>query len=351
MRPHLTCVLLTAALTACAPQASPLFDSMLVVYDSDPPAFLELNDTLAPVRDIPFSVPPGCDIAALRAAPDQPILAIELSCAFGPAVLLLDTRTGEATQPVTNSDSHFLAWEPNGRAIYLRVNSINGPRIVRQEVGGPQHSVPISELTYDLAPGPVGAGFLFALSRGMGLGSEMWLGSPDGGALKQLAVDASSYLALARWSPDGQDIAYIRIPDSPTPFPNGELWVMHADGQAARKLADADAGHGFAPAWSPDGSRLAFVGRENAHDAEADLSDERLNSNLYIVGVNGGTPMQITRFESARVESPVWKPGAEVIAFSARVDDRMTVYVVDVTSGRMQRVDIASVCCPAWIRE
>ena len=66
--------------------------------------------------------------------------------------------------------------------------------------------------------------------------------------------------------------------------------------------------------------------------------------------------MALRRFRSptlrgARVEAPVWKPDADVIAFGARLDDRMTVYVVDLIAGSLQPIPIESICCAAWLRE
>ena len=91
-----------------------------------------------------------------------------------------------------------------------------------------------------------------------------------GKAVEQLYADPFHYISFARYSPDGRQIAFIKIPDTQTPFTVGELWVMNSDGSNARKLADADAGHGYAANWSPDGKQIAFVLRENPDDERAD---------------------------------------------------------------------------------
>jgi Tol biopolymer transport system component len=339
------------AASACAPTHTSPNKPVLYVYRLDPPAFLELDTAWKQVREIPFVIPQGCDLGGVHAAPRGPRLAIELACPFGPAVLFLDVQTGTVGQPITDSDSHFLAWEPDGQAIYLRINSINRPRIIRLALAGDQDEVPVSELTYDLAPAPAGDEFLYALSRGMGLGSEMWLARRNGRVIQQLSSDPSNYLALARWSPDGERIAFIRIPDSATPFTLGELWVMRANGAGARRLGSADAGHGFAPAWSPDGDRIAFVARENAADPSADMFSDALVSNIHMVSLKGGDAVPITSLRGARVEAPVWKPDGDVILFTARLDDRMTMYVVDLLAGTLQPIPIESICCAAWLHE
>ncbi|HZJ23958.1 MAG TPA: hypothetical protein VFD54_11650, partial [Anaerolineales bacterium] len=229
-------------------------------------------------------------------------MAVELNCPNGQTVLYLETSTslsvgpesGSVTQPVTNSDSHFLAWTPDGKAAYLKIDSLGNPRVVRADVDGAQELIPITEFTYDLAPSLNRGEFTFTFSRGLGQGSELWLAKRDGKVVEQLYADPLNYISFARWSPDGTQIAFIKIPDSQTPFTVGELWVMDVEGLNARKLADADAGHGFAANWSPDGTKIAFVVRENPEDENADQSSDALISNIQTVYVESGKTTQIT---------------------------------------------------------
>jgi hypothetical protein len=338
-------------LAACAPIALQPPAAVLYVFRLDAPAFIELDADLKPKREIPFAIPTGCGLDNVFPAPDGPLLAIELNCAFGPAVVWLNVETSEMEQPIKTTDSHFLAWVQTGDAIYMRIDSVNRPRVVRSRLDGAQETLPISELTYDLSPMSSEGDFLFTFSSGMGLGSEMWHALGGGSAVKQIVADPSNYLSLARWSPDGKKIAFIKVPDSSTPFTVGELWVMQADGTQGRKLAKADAGHGYAPAWSPDGRRIAFVGRENADDPRADVFAGALVSNLYVVNEDDGAIMRFTDLSMARVESPIWQPDGDAIAFTVAADDRMSVLLMDAATGKMQQVPMESVCCAAWLRK
>jgi len=312
---------------------------------------VEVSERNQPVHEIPFSLPVGCGLDNIYPAPHGAMLAIELSCSFGQAVAWLNTDTGEVKQAVTDSDSHFLSWTPDGEALYLKVATIDHPQIVRVHTDNSRETIPITELTYDLSPLSDGRDFIFSFSHGMGLGSEMYFAQNNGSAVKQLIADPGFYLSLARWSPDEKSIAYIKIPDSQTPFTVGALWVMSADGSGARKLADADAGHGFAPAWSPDGIQLAFVKRENPNNAEADQSADALVSNIYLVNAQTGSTLQLTKFTDARVGSPVWSPDGNQIAFTVVMNDKMSVNLFDPTSGETRQVLTGSVCCPAWLQK
>jgi hypothetical protein len=230
---RLFAVVAMVGLWACAPADVVPGTPTLHVFSHKESKFIELDEDLSPTGEIPFALPEGCAMGGVYAAPRGPMLAIELSCGFGPAVVMLDTATAQIDQPITDSDSHFLAWAPAGDAMYLKVNNVNLPQTVRWRLGGAQEKLGISEFTYDLAPAPKGDAFLYSYSAGMGTGSEMRLVHGRGDPGERIAADPLNYLALARWSPDGQRIAFIKIPDSATPFTIGELWVMDADGGGA----------------------------------------------------------------------------------------------------------------------
>ena len=159
-------------------------------------------------------------------------------------MLVLEMHGGTLTQPVTNSDSHFLAWAPDGQSAYLKIDNINRPRILRVDINGTQHPLPIDDLTYDLAPAPLAHALLFTFSRGMGLGSEMWLGSGDRAGGRQMMVDPLNYMAFARWSPDGTQIAFIKIPEL-----RDAVHDRRAVGDAGRRQLSPPARTGGCRAW------------------------------------------------------------------------------------------------------
>lgn len=292
-------------------------------------------------------------------------MVIELNCPNGQAILFLDTETDSVIQPITDSDSHFLAWTPNGKAAYLKVDSLGNAHIARVDANGHNDFIPVTEFTYDLAAHPNNNDFTFTFSRGLGQGSELWLAKKDGNVVEQLYADPFNYISFARYSPDGKQIAFIKTPDTQTPFTIGELWIIPstaapqnntgtsqgADGSNTHKLADADAGHGYAANWSPDGKQIAFVVRENPEDALADQSGEALISNMYVVEVQSGDLKQITDLENGRVETPFWSPDGNTLAFNVVMNDRMEVRIADLTTGEIRSLIAESTCCPAWMRK
>ncbi len=350
---------------SCQATPTPPLQTSFIIYRFDPPAFIEFSEDFQLVKEIPFAIPPSCGLYNTFPAPVGKFLAIELSCPNGQTVLFLDVETGAAIQPVTASDAHFLAWTRRGESAYLKVDSLGDPRVILADVAGGEAQVPITEYTYDLAVNPVNDDFTFTFSRGLGYGSELWLATRGGDVVEQLYADQFNYISFARFSPDGKQIAFIKIPDTATPFTVGELWVMGADGSNARKLAEADAGHGYAANWSPDGRRIAFVVRDNLDDGTVDESADDLIGNIFIVNVEQGALKRVTQFLTGHTETPFWSPDGNTLAFTTVMDGRMTVFIADVATagvgmpdptGSFNPVEIVplgvdSACCPTWIQK
>jgi Tol biopolymer transport system component len=269
--------------------------------------------------------------------------------------MILDTDNGKM-QAVMNEqgiDSHFLAWSRDGHKLFARVDSMGNPRIMSFDpTTDSAKQVPIAAYTYDLAPAPGDdSAFTFSFSRGLGTGSEIWLAQNNGNVVTHLLSDPENIIGFARWSPDGRQIAFIKIPDSQIPFTVGGLWVMNADGSNPRMLAEADAGHGYEANWSPDGARLAFVVRENPGDSNANQSDAALLSNVYIVNVASGEKKQISHISGGRAETPIWSSDGNLLAFNTVVNGRMETQVMDSVSGAEKPVLTEPVCCLIWMRK
>ena len=361
------CLLITF-LSSCSPQAPAPLQTSLIVYRFDPPAFIEYSTEYKPIKEIPFSIPPNCGLNDTFPAPIGSTLLIELNCPNGQTVLFLDLESGATTQPITDTDAHFLAWESDGKAAYLKIDSLGYPRIIRKYIDGAINPLSIDEYTYDLAAKPDSYDFTFTFSHGLGQGSETYLAGLDGRVVTLLYVDQYNYIALAHFSPNGKQIVFIKIPDTQTPFTVGELWVIPAAVTFASKtpssmenaifLAHVDAGHGYAANWSPDGKYIAFVVRENPADEEANQSSVALISNIYIVEVDTGKITQVTNYSNARVETPYWSPDGNTLAFNAVINDRMNVFIADIgsvwagsSSPEIKALEDGSTCCPAWMRK
>lgn len=143
----------------------------------------------------------------------------------------------------------------------------------------------------------------------------------DGGGLEQL-TDNDVFEAFPNLSPDGSQLVFTRASGALAEI----LLLDLTTGEERTLVGNASA---FAPVWSPDGTRIAFHG---------DLVTPSENSALFVVGIDVGTPEQITDFDESRFAT--WSPDGSRLAFH-----RISTTDVD-QAGRFARdiwlVDIAT---------
>jgi Tol biopolymer transport system component len=341
---------LIALLTNCVP--TPVQDS---AYN---PGFFYLSLTPEPMlifsdapgssirAQIKLSPPTDCSLFAIHPAPLGHWIAVEWECTFGPAVELFDTVSKKSHFALSDPtiDSRFLAWQPDGNGLYLKIGTLSVPQTLRINAASRKAvELNISPFVYDLLSTPDGKRILYSLSKGIGFGSETWLAGPEGQNPSQLLVDDKNIIALAQYSPDGSQIAFISFKDDQTPTPSGELWLMDSGGFHPRKLAIADAGRGFAPAWSPDGTKIVFAGREQKDDP-----------NSISVSIYNLTQEKLTSIMIAPSTQPTWSSDGSLITFSSiptiqNGGDKMNVWLYEMSSKQVKKL-VSSACCAGWIR-
>ncbi len=300
-----------------------------------------------------LDIPGRCEVGELHAAPQGQWVAVQVNCEDGGFVQVVHALSGQVRglDADLNRDSIFLGWAPTGNELLVKVDAIGNPRVyVANVASGKVKQLPVPWTTYNVALSRNGKRMLYSLTRGLGYGSETWIADVDGHNARRILADPAHIVAFARWSPSGDKIAYIRMSDSNIPFTIGELWVMDGEGNDPVMLGEADAGHGYAPAWSPDSQQIACVVRENKHDRAADQRAARLVSNVYLVDVGQRTVSNVTQFEGALTESPVWSPDGEFLAFSVTAEDGMDVWAYEVRGKRLHQVTHgAHARHPTWL--
>src|ERR1044071_5330519 len=161
------CLFLLILFSSCTSKTpQPSVPPTFFVYRFNPSAFVEFSQDFQSIKEIPFEVPLNCGLLNTFPAPIGKYILIELNCPNGQTILFLDTELGTTTQPVTDSDSHFLAWARDGKAAYLKVDSLGKAHVARVDAEGKNDFIPITELTYDLAADPSKDDFIFTFSRG-----------------------------------------------------------------------------------------------------------------------------------------------------------------------------------------
>jgi dipeptidyl aminopeptidase/acylaminoacyl peptidase len=103
-------------------------------------------------------------------------------------------------------------------------------------------------------------------------------------------------------SPDGKWIAYqITVPDVAANRSRTQIYLIGVAGGEPKQLTSGDAS-ASEPRWSPDGRRIAFVA----------------GGQLWTMNPEGGDRKQVTNI-STGADGPVWSPDGNMIAFASDV--------------------------------
>lgn len=259
--------------------------------------------------------PPDCQTNSLHASPHTHFLIIQYNCHHGLSLQLLNLESPTENPPL-QTDSYFLSWsldgewfvyrQPDARAIYLTSATNNQAALLDLPPG-----------TYDVVFAPDGQNLVYAASNGLGWGSEIGSLNLLTGEQTQWHQFPEQVVSYPRWSPDGNHLAYILMPDSNIPFLMGELWLADANGQPLTQLTQVDSGHGFAPVWSSDSTTISYIQRENPDSIEANHQPDALHSNIYQANIVTGEIIPLTQFIESRVEDISWTPDGKSLLFTA----------------------------------
>ena len=117
------------------------------------------------------------------------------------------------------------------------------------------------------------------------------------------------------FSPDAHSVAYHT-------FPDGKLWRSRIDG--SEKLQLASQSFSMFSRWSPDGQQIAYV---SSQPGQADQ--------LCIVGKDGGTPHVV--YQSATIVSPSWRRDSKAILFQdiPHIPEDSVIKQLDIGTGQL----------------
>lgn len=161
--------------------------------------------------------------------------------------------------------------------------------------------------------------------------SAIFLVSTDGGSAPRQITSGTHRDSAPRWSPDGRELAFVSDRSG-----TSQIYLLDLAGGEPRQLTDLPRG-ATDPVWSPDGTRLAFVSSQGngVDDGPRDqpggmirhvsrpvyrfdaagFIDDRFQ-HVWVVAVDGGAPVQVTRGEQDDL-LPAWSPDGSRIAFIA----------------------------------
>ena len=145
--------------------------------------------------------------------------------------------------------------------------------------------------------------------------------------LRPRFVNGASYIRSAAISPSGARVVF--------DF-RGDIITLPAEKGDPRNLTLTTGAHEKYPAWSPDGKKIAYF---------SDLSDEY---ELHIKAQNGKGAAKTYKLSGTGFYASInWSPDSKKISF---VDNGRNLYVFDVSSGSMKKIDADELYVPGAFR-
>ncbi|HHC08915.1 MAG TPA: hypothetical protein ENK55_09385, partial [Actinobacteria bacterium] len=161
---------------------------------------------------------------------------------------------------------------------------------------------------------------------------RLYLVKADGTGLQKISVDlpANAYYSDVDpdWSPKGDKIAFGRQVGADDATASVDLYVADIDPTAATPLSNLtnltpDPGwveRAEHPSWSPDATRIAFQSQKSTGSPTP--------ANIWTIGADGTSPLQLTEATSLADEFPSWSPDGGVILFQRPTPQGMWLFVI-----------------------
>ena len=172
--------------------------------------------------------------------------------------------------------------------------------------------------------------------------ARIWMAPLDGGDATAITAGPGND-THPRWSPDGQQLAFLSTRDGDKDGGKAQIYLTPADGETPRRLCTLPNGvESFA--WSPDGTRIALLtweGAEPTQDPKVIAPDR--HRRLWTVAVTSDQPSPVTP-DNLTIWEYAWSPDGQQFAvyYSAGPGEtdwyRGQVGVVPAAGGAVRRL-------------
>jgi len=160
--------------------------------------------------------------------------------------------------------------------------------------------------------------------------THLWLFDIDKKEEKRL-TEGEFTVSDPQWSPDGTRTSYTT---RPTPKADdgtlSDVWILTVANGEKHKVA-GETGSADNARWSPEGNWIAFVGN-------TDRGPGPSRTYLYLYPTNGGAPKQLTGKFDLDVGTPFWSRDGKTIYFFNNVFEANELFAADVASGAVKQV-------------
>ena len=231
-------------------------------------------------------------------------------------IRLLDRRGGDAQQLINFAgDIGEYAWSPDGKQIAIAMEQADEEKFPKPIVIDARHFKQDED------------GYLRA-----GRARHLYLINVESKRIEPLTADSKFNEDLPAWSPDGQQIAFVRTDEHGADQDGRETIAVIAarTGATARNVVQPYAPNTQRLAWSPDGTLIAYLqGLEPKFNAY-------MQDRLFVVPAAGGAPRALTDKLDRAVTSFAF---SDASTLTITVEDDRTAYParVDLKSGAITR--------------
>ncbi|MEP6986523.1 MAG: hypothetical protein ABI970_13040, partial [Chloroflexota bacterium] len=118
------------------------------------------------------------------------------------------------------------------------------------------------------------------------------------------------------WSPDGSKVAFQTNRDG-----RWQIYSVQVETGEVKHLSNGDR-NDYEPLYSPDGNNIAF----------RSVLDGKTNSNVFVMGAQGGKIIPVTNFEG-NSSHPTWSANSQLLAYQSDKDGDSDIYTYDLSSG------------------
>ena len=147
------------------------------------------------------------------------------------------------------------------------------------------------------------------------------------------------YQAGNRISPDGKMIIIAATSSKDlisNKFPSTQIWKIPVDGGTPTQITNPDPSFAdLAPSWSPDGNQVAFLRLPLSHFYGNGKEED--SCAIYVLNINDKMPKLLLKGKN--VLSPVWSLDVKMIAYLSDQDDKVSsINVVNVINGESHMI-------------
>jgi len=244
-----------------------------------------------------------------------------------------ETRTVPEPDSIQDSrvDWAVISWLPDGTRFIAEIAPFDEGCLgcdsfstwVVSVLGGSPHKIHDKSAAESVSPD--GKLVAFTAILGKPGGKEIWVMDPAGEHSRRLfETDQNSWMRYARWSPDGQRLAYVHVHETPGRRSTLESRPL-SGGDPVAILTNADAVHDYV--WLPDGNVIYGLdeGAGNACNYWKLKVDTR-------TGRPSGQPHKVTHWAGFCLDATSATADGKRLAFTERTEQR-AIYVAQMQSG------------------